>query len=58
MRQYFHVAVLVPCFNRYGNFQVAVFESAAETAFSGFRTPYPGHYVNLVHIPVERNFDP
>ena len=31
MRQYFHVAALVPYFNEHGVFQVAVFESAAET---------------------------
>jgi hypothetical protein len=59
MRQYFHIAVLVPYFNRYGNFQVAVFESAEETRFNTFKTRYPeGHYVNLVRIPVTRTFDP
>jgi hypothetical protein len=58
MRQYFHVAVLIPYFNEYGNFQVAVFESAEETRFSKFKTRYPGHYINLVRIPVERTFDP
>jgi hypothetical protein len=58
MRQHFHVAVLVPYFNEYGNFQVAVFESAEETRFSSFKTRYPDHYVNLVRIPVEGAFDP
>jgi hypothetical protein len=58
MRQYFHVAALVPYFNRYGNFQIAVFESAEETRFNNFRARYPGHYVNLVRIPVERIFNP
>jgi hypothetical protein len=58
MRQYFHIAALVPYFNRYGNFQVAVFESAEETRFNSFKTRYPGHYVNLVRIPVERVFNP
>ncbi|MDR1286465.1 MAG: hypothetical protein LBK08_02550 [Treponema sp.] len=58
MRQYFHIAALVPFFNRYGNFQVVVFESAEETRFSSFRARYPGHYVNLVRIPVERAFNP
>jgi hypothetical protein len=52
MRQYFHIAVLVPYFNEYGFFQVAVFESAAETSFAAFKTRYPGQYVNLVRIPV------
>jgi hypothetical protein len=58
MRQHFHVAVLVPYFNEYGNFRVAVFESAEETSFNQFKNRYPGHYVNLVRIPVESSFDP
>jgi hypothetical protein len=58
MRQYFHIAVLVPYFNESGNFQVAVFESTEETSFNSFKTRYPGHYVNLVRIPVETAFDP
>jgi hypothetical protein len=57
-RQHFHVAVLVPYFNEYGNFQVAVFESAEETRFSNFRTRYPSHNINLVRLPVEGSFDP
>ncbi|GHV82178.1 hypothetical protein AGMMS49991_07360 [Spirochaetia bacterium] len=58
MRQHFHVAVLVPYFNEYGVFQIAVFESAAETSFTAFKNRYPGHYVNLVRVPVEGVFDP
>jgi hypothetical protein len=58
MRQYFHIAALVPYFNEYGVFQIAVFESAAETSFSAFKTRYPGHHANLVRLPVERVFDP
>ncbi|MDR1596465.1 MAG: hypothetical protein LBR99_02050 [Treponema sp.] len=59
MRQHFHVAVLIPYFNEYGNFRVAVFESAEETQFNAFKTRYPSdHYVNLVRIPVETSFDP
>ncbi|MDR0456853.1 MAG: hypothetical protein LBH20_09255 [Treponema sp.] len=58
MRQYFHVAALVPFFNEYGIFQVAVFESAAETSFNAFKSRYPGHYVSLVRVPVETVFDP
>jgi hypothetical protein len=58
MRRHFHVAVLIPYFNETGNFQVALFESAAETSFSRFKTRYPGHYVNLVRIPVEGKFNP
>ena len=56
MRQYYHVAVLVPFFNEFGNFQVIVFESAAETSFSGFRNRYPGQHVNLVRIPLNGRF--
>jgi hypothetical protein len=59
MRQHFHVAVLIPYFNTFGNFRVAVFESAEETQFSSFKTRYPSHYfVNLVRIPIESAFDP
>ena len=58
MRQYFHVAALVPYFNGRGVFQIAVFESAAETSFSAFKNRYPGQQVNLVRIPVETVFDP
>jgi hypothetical protein len=57
-REHFHVAVLIPYFNEFGNFQIAVFESAAETSFTQFRNRYPGHYVNLVRIPVEGMFKP
>jgi hypothetical protein len=58
MRRYFHVAVLVPYFNENGAFQVAVFESAAETSFTRFKARYPGHFVNLSRLPVEAAFDP
>jgi len=58
MRQYFHIAALVPYFTERGVFQVAVFESAAETSFNAFKTRYPGHYISLVRIPVETMFDP
>jgi hypothetical protein len=58
MRQHFHVAVLIPYFNEYGNFRIALFESAEETSFTQFRNRYPGHYVNLVRIPVEPSFSP
>lgn len=58
LRQYFHVAALVPYFDEYGAFRVVVFESAAETSFSGFRTRYPGNHINLVQIPVPERFEP
>jgi hypothetical protein len=74
MRQYFHVAALVPYFTERGVFQIAVFESAAETSFNALRNRhldireeivdgelkiYPdGTHVNLVRVPVETAFDP
>jgi hypothetical protein len=58
MRQYFHIAVLVPYFTANGVFQVAVFESAAETSFTGFKARYPGHFVNLSRVPLAGRFEP
>jgi hypothetical protein len=58
LRQYYHIAALVPYFNEYGVFQVAVFESAEETSFNNFKNRYPGQYLNLVRIPVETRFEP
>ncbi|MDR1074274.1 MAG: hypothetical protein LBL45_11485 [Treponema sp.] len=59
LRQYFHVAILAPYFNEQGNFEIAVFESAAETTFRSFRTRYPKDtFVNLVRIPVGNQFEP
>jgi len=58
LRQYFHVAALVPYFDEYGVFRIAVFESAAETSFNAFKNRYPGHFINLVQIPIAASFDP
>jgi hypothetical protein len=59
IRQHFHVAVLIPYFNEFGNFRVTVFESAEETLFSHFKTRYPNYYyVNLIRIPIEPVFNP
>jgi hypothetical protein len=58
LRQYFHVAVLVPYFDEYGIFRIIVFESAVENSFTVFRNRYPDHYVNLVQIPIVTAFDP
>jgi hypothetical protein len=58
MRQYFHIAALVPYFDEHGTFHILVFESAAETRFNSFVARYPNHYINLVRIPVENDFDP
>ncbi|MDR1107706.1 MAG: hypothetical protein LBL19_01595 [Spirochaetaceae bacterium] len=58
LRQHFHVAVLVPYFTETGAFRVALFESAEETSFAAFKTRYPGHFINLVRIPVDGLFTP
>jgi hypothetical protein len=58
LRQYYHIAVLVPYFSERGVFQVAVFESAEETSFAAFKTRYPGQFVNLVRIPIDGSFNP
>jgi hypothetical protein len=74
MREYFHVAALIPYFNERGVFQIAVFESAAETSFNALKNRYlwlreevvdgelkiypNGPHVNLVRVPVETAFDP
>jgi hypothetical protein len=73
MREYFHVMAFIPYFTENGVFQIAVFESAAETSISAFKNRYPpseqivngeraiypnGHCVSLVRVPVETGFDP
>jgi len=60
LRQYFHVAALVPYFDEQGVFRVAVFESAAETSINSFANRYraAGHYINLVKIPLTSRFEP
>ncbi|MDR1399540.1 MAG: hypothetical protein LBJ41_06450 [Treponema sp.] len=58
LRQYFHLGILLPHFTEMGEFQVTVFESAAETSFANFRTRYPGLFINLLRVPVEARFEP
>ncbi|MCL2267125.1 MAG: hypothetical protein FWC17_05090, partial [Treponema sp.] len=58
LRQYYHIAALIPYFDENGNFRIVVFESAAETSFSAFRNRYPGHFVSLVQIPIPARFEP
>ena len=58
LRQYFHVAAIVPYFDEFGVFRIVVFESAVETSYTAFRSRYPEHYVNLVQIPITTRFDP
>ncbi len=56
--RHFHVAALFPYFDADGRFLVACLESAAETSVDSFISRYPGHYVHLVRIPVEKRFLP
>jgi hypothetical protein len=58
LRKYYHVAALVPYFDENGIFRIVVFESAAETSFTALRNRYPGHFINLVKIPISTTFDP
>jgi hypothetical protein len=58
LRQYYHIAVLVPYFTERGVFQIAVFESGEETSFTAFKTRYPGQFVNLLRIPIDGSFNP
>jgi hypothetical protein len=74
MREYFHVAALIPYFNERGVFQIVVFESAAENSFNALKNRYlwlreeivdgelkiypNGPHISLVRVPVETAFDP
>jgi hypothetical protein len=58
LRQYFHLAVLLPHFTEAGEFQITVFESAEETSFAHFKTRYPKLFINLLRVPVEARFEP
>ena len=58
LRQYYHIAVLVPYFTERGVFQIAVFESGEETSFTAFKTRYPGQFINLLRIPIDGSFNP
>jgi len=58
LRQYFHVSALIPYFDENGEFRIVVFESAAETTFTGFLNRQRNNYVNLVRVPVVPRFDP
>jgi hypothetical protein len=58
MREYFHIAALIPWFDAAGVFHVTVFESAEETRFSNFKNRYPGHMLNLSRIPLVSDFAP
>ncbi|MDR3304371.1 MAG: hypothetical protein LBS86_08185 [Treponema sp.] len=58
LRQYFHLAILLPYFTETGTFQVTVFESAAETSFTNFKNRYPGQFINLLRVPVRTRFEP
>ena len=58
LRRHYHVAVLVPYFEEDGGFEIAVFESAAETSLDAVVARTKGDFVHLVRIPVGGEFDP
>jgi hypothetical protein len=59
LREYFHIAVLLPYFDEACLFHVAVFESAVETPYSRFLTRYaPGTQVSLSRLPARIEFAP
>jgi hypothetical protein len=58
LRQFYHVAVLVPYFDEFGSFHIIVFESAGEKPYYVFKADHKGAYVNLVQIPAVETFDP
>ena len=58
LRRYFHVAALLPYFDEEGIFRIVVFESAAETSFERLLDNPRYEFVQLVRMPVLRNFTP
>ncbi len=50
LRQYYHVAAFFPYFDIFGNFHIAVFESAAETSIEQFTRVNAGAFTALVRI--------
>ncbi len=58
LRQHTHVAVLLPYFDRDGQFRVSVLERNAETGLDSLRAGHPGASVHLVQVPLEGEFSP
>ncbi len=60
LRQYHHIAVLLPYFTEDGQFTVTVFESAMETPFSQFVSRNKDAYIHLVRVrcPEKGRFNP
>lgn len=52
LRQYHHVAVLLPYFTKDGKFTVALFESAVETAIEEFVSRNEDAYIHLVRVKI------
>jgi hypothetical protein len=58
LRRHYHVALLLPYFDRDGQFKVDVFESTAETSLGAVLARTTGDYFHLVRIEPSRDFDP
>lgn len=58
VRRHDHVAVLLPYFEKSGEFRVDVFESAAETSLSALVGRDPREFAHLVGVAVDESFDP
>ncbi len=50
LRYYHHIAIFFPYFDIFGNFHIAVFESAAETSIQTFMKKNTGTFTALVRI--------
>ncbi len=57
LRRYYHVAVLIPYFDKSGAFHAAVFESCVETDIDSFIKRNPLNFIHLEKARVERDFD-
>lgn len=57
-RRHYHVAAFFPYFTQTGEFEVAVFESAAETSLDKILEEKSREFVQLVRIPLEAGFTP
>ncbi|MBN1649477.1 MAG: hypothetical protein JW874_15670 [Spirochaetales bacterium] len=57
MRQYYHIVVFFPYFDKNGSFQVAVMERNMETSLEQIRQRYPEEYIHLVRIQGTSDFE-
>jgi hypothetical protein len=58
LRRHYHVALLLPRFDKDGEFKVDLFESAAETRFDALLARAPRDFVHLVRLEPLPDFEP